>query len=320
MRITKKIKKYNFKRSLVIGPSGIGRVHLRQFYKNKIQYIGVLGKSFKKKRLLQLNIPGFKNLKIENLKSFNDIKKFKPNVISICSPTEKHLDHILKCNNYGNYIIVEKPFIYPKKNKKITNTYEIASKILVNLQKKIAINLPMVSLGNQLLKKEESTFRIKNLKFMYYTKGKQTYENIAIDLLPHAISFLLTINRSLLKSYKIKSVTKNKSDWSCKMNINNIICHFLFKQSTARKESNLFFKINKNYYERKQKLLDGEYITTLIKNKKEIINVKNPMTEYLNFLLKNFKNPKAISHNHRLTLDITRLTDKLLKWSKNLNN
>jgi len=320
LKITKKIKNHNFKRGLVIGPSGIGRVHLRQFYKNKIKYIGVLGKSFKKKRLLQLNTSGFKNLEIENLKSFNDIKKFKPNVISICSPTEKHLEHILKCNNYGNYIIVEKPFIYPKKNKKITNTYKIASNILASLRKKIVINLPMVSLGNQLIKKKETSNKIKNLKFMYYTKGKQTYDNIAIDLLPHAIVFLLTINKSLLKSYEIKSVTKNKSDWSCKMKINNTICHFLFKQSAARKESNLFFKINKNYYERKQKLLNGEYVTTLIKNKKKIINVKNPMTEYLNLLLKNFKNPKAIGRNHRLTLDITRLTDKLLNWSINFNN
>ena len=44
------------------------------------------------------------------------------------------------------------------------------------------------------------------------------------------------------------------------------------------------------------------------------------MTEYLNLLLKNFKNPKAIGRNHRLTLDITRLTDKLLNWSINFNN
>ena len=31
----------------------------------------------------------FDNLKITNLKNFDDIKKFKPQIVSICSPFEK---------------------------------------------------------------------------------------------------------------------------------------------------------------------------------------------------------------------------------------
>ena len=46
-------KKLNFNRALVIGPSGIGNAHIRQYAKNKISKIAILGKSFKKKGLFK---------------------------------------------------------------------------------------------------------------------------------------------------------------------------------------------------------------------------------------------------------------------------
>ena len=76
------------------------------------------------------------------------------------------------------------------------------------------------------------------------------------------------------------------------------------------------FKLNKNSYKRNQKLLDGKYINTIVKNKRKIINIKNPMTEYLNLLLRNFKNSRNVELNHKLVLDITRLTNSLLSWKK----
>ena len=316
MKKIKKIKFNKFKRGLIVGPSGIGQAHFRQYYKNGIREIGVLGKNFNKKRSFQINISKFKDLKITNLKNFNDIKKFKPQIVSICSPFEQHLEHILKCNNHCKYIIVEKPFVWFKKNKKKINTYQVVSNLLNKLKKKITINLPMVSLASQLLKKKEISEKVRVFKFMYFTKGRQVYENIAVDLLPHAISFVLIINRNLLKNFEIKSVKVDKLNWSCKIIINNIICYFLFKQNKERKESSLSFKLNKNSYKRNQKLLDGKYINTIVKNKRKIINIKNPMTEYLNLLLRNFKNSRNVELNHKLVLDITRLTNSLLSWKK----
>ena len=316
MNKIKKIKFSKFKRGLIIGPSGIGSAHFRQYYKNGIREIGILGKNFNKKRSFQINISKFKNLTITNLKNFDDIKKFKPQIVSICSPFEKHLEHILKCNNHCKFIIVEKPFIWFKNNTKKIDTYKIASNLLVKLKEKIMINLPMVSLAGQLLRKKEISKKVRVFKFMYFVKGKQNYENIAVDLLPHALSFISVINGNCLKNFKIKSVKVDKSKWSCKIIINNIICYFLFTQSKERKESTLSFKLNEDFYKRNHKLLNGEYINTINKNKRKIINVKNPMTEYLNLLLNNFENSKNIELNHRLVLDIIRITDNLLSWKK----
>ena len=46
----------------LLGPSGIGRAHFRQYYKNGINEIGVLGKTYNKKRLSQINTSKFKSL------------------------------------------------------------------------------------------------------------------------------------------------------------------------------------------------------------------------------------------------------------------
>ena len=92
-------KKLNFNRALVIGPSGIGNAHIRQYAKNKISKIAILGKSFKKKRTFQLANSTLKKVEIINLKNFNEIEKIKPQVISICSPYEFHLKYLLKLKN-----------------------------------------------------------------------------------------------------------------------------------------------------------------------------------------------------------------------------
>tara|TARA_Y100000590_G_scaffold438567_1_gene561535 strand:- start:10627 stop:11580 length:954 start_codon:yes stop_codon:yes gene_type:complete len=313
----KKNKFSKFKRGLIVGPSGIGRVHFRRYYKSGIREIAVIGKRFNKNRSFPINSTKKNGLKILNLKNFNNIKKFKPELVSICSPFEKHLEHILKCNHYCKYIIVEKPFIWFNNSKRI-NVYKIASIILSKFGNKIMVNLPMVSLAKQLSKKKEIPKKIRVFKFMYFTKGKQIYENIAVDLLPHAISFILAVNGNLLRNFEIKSVKVKKFKWSCKIIINNVICYFLFTQDKKRKESNLFFKLNKNHYRRKQELVNGEYINTLIRNNKKKINIKNPMTEYLNLLIKNTKNTKNTELNHNLVLVITKLTKSLLTW-KNKN-
>ena len=205
--MTQNKKKLNFNRALVIGPGGIGNAHIRQYAKNKISKIAILGKSFKTKRILQLANSTLKKVEIINLKNFNEIEKIKPQIISICSPTELHLKHLLKFKNSKRAFIIEKPFFWlngvgEKDLLRQTNFF------LNIFKKKIIINLPMVSLANQLKNKKAIVRNIKKLKFCYFTKGKNQYNKIAIDLLPHAISFCLSLLKSPLKDFKIIFVKK----------------------------------------------------------------------------------------------------------------
>jgi hypothetical protein len=171
----------------------------------------------------------------------------------------------------------------------------------------------MISLANQLLKKEKIS-HIENFRFNYFTRGKKSYDDIAIDLLPHAISFFLIINKQKLKKFKILSVKKSVSEWRCNIMLNNSNCKFLFKQDKNRKESLLSFKLNKDFYIRKQEKINYEYLTTLIKNYRKIINIKNPMTEYIKKMLNNFQNYSTVKNNNIMTLDTMKLTEELINF------
>ena len=300
-----------FKLGIIIGPSGIGQVHIREFIKYGIRKIGLLGRTFKKNRVLNLKIKSKKDISFFNLRNIKLIKKLKPNVISICSPTEKHYIHINKFSKYCKNLIIEKPLIWIK-NKKVSN-YNYAKEILKNKKTKFFLNLPMISLVEQLIYKEKIK-NIKNIKFSYFTKGKNIYDNIAIDLLPHAVSFVLAFQKKSLKSFRIINVFKSRSLWNCKVMINNLHCYFIFKEDKKRTSSDLSFKINDNFYKRKQIFKNGEYKNSLIKNKNRIIKINNPMSEYLRFMLNNFKNKKQIKKNNNIALNIIKITESLLKF------
>ena len=103
------------KKVLQLGPSGIGKVHLRELIKFNFANIYLLGKKFKKDRVKNLKFKFLRNSKLFNLKNTHEIKKKKFNLISICSPTNLHYKHIKFFKNFSNFLLVEKPLLWIKK-------------------------------------------------------------------------------------------------------------------------------------------------------------------------------------------------------------
>ena len=94
--VIKNVKKIT---GVIIGPSGIGKAHLRELINFGFQNIGIVGKKFKKNRISEL-IVKYKNINFYNLKSVKDIKKIKPKLINVCSPTKYHYDQILTVKKF----------------------------------------------------------------------------------------------------------------------------------------------------------------------------------------------------------------------------
>ena len=61
------MKNKNFNKALIIGPSGIGTVHLRELLRFGFEEIAFLGKSNSKKRTFIVNLKNNKQIKIINL-------------------------------------------------------------------------------------------------------------------------------------------------------------------------------------------------------------------------------------------------------------
>ena len=294
--------------AIIIGPSGIGKVHLRELIKFGVQNIGLVGKKFNKTRTYILSKKN-KKIKFYNLRSIKKIKDLEPNVINICSPTKNHYAHIISAKKLCKSLIIEKPIFWIKNKKK--SNFKTAENLLNNNNNRIFINLPMISLAKQITSKT-NLIKIKKLDFNYFTKGKNTFDNIPIDLLPHALSFLFTLNSNSLKSFNILDIIKNKKFWSCKIMINDCLCKFFFKQDINRKESRLSFKINHDSYLRKQFIKNDIYLNKILKNKKKLINIRNPMTEYLNFILKNLNKKDVLKKNNDITLNSIKIMEKLV--------
>lgn len=306
----KKYKKNRFKTGLVVGTQGIGQAHVREFTNFGINKIGLFGKKFDKNRIKKLKIEKTNLIKFFNLRNFSEIRKFKPKVVSICSPTKLRSQHIHNFSKISKNLLIEKPLIWNNN----FNNYNEAKKVF-KLKNNLIVNLPMISLASQISAKEQIK-KINKINFDYYTNGKNTFKNIPVDLLPHALSFCITILKKNVISYKIARVKQKKLSWNCIIYLNNCKCHFRLRQNKEKKTSKLTFKLNNNRYFRKQIKIKNIYKNLIIKNKKQIIKVKNPMTEYILKSLKNFNNKEYLSHNNKFVLLITKISQELINYKK----
>ena len=301
---------------VVIGPAGIGKAHIRELINYGFQNIYLLGKKFRKERSILLN-KEYKKVNFYNLKLITEIKKIKPEVIHLCSPTKYHYDQILIIKNYCKHLIIEKPIFWIKDKDKDKSNYKVVKNLLNLKSNKIFVNLPMISLATQ-IKKKEKLKKIKKLNFNYFTNGKNKFEDNPIDLLPHALSFLFTLNPKKENNYNIIGVNKKKYSWNCKMIVNECLCKFYFKQDPKSRESILSFKINNDTYLRKSFMKNNVYVNKVLKNEKKLINLKNPMSDYLNLILKNLNKTEVLRKNNDITIKSIQIIEKLINY-KNFN-
>ena len=123
----------------------------------------------------------------------------------MCSPTKYHYDHILIVKNYCKNLIVEKPIFWIK-NGNISNL-QIVKKLFNEKKNNIFVNLPMISLANQIKKKNKYT-KINKFDFKYFTKGKNKFK-ISQQFVVYAHHFYY-IKFNKLNNFKNKNYCKKK--------------------------------------------------------------------------------------------------------------
>ena len=63
---------------------------------------------------------------------------------------------------------------------------------------------------------------------------------------------------------------------------------------------------------RKQSIKNGIYLNKIVINKKKIIDIKNPMTEYLNSIFRNLYKNGMLKKNNDITLSSIKIMEKLI--------
>ena len=264
-----------FKKGLIIGPDGIGQAHIREFINYGINEISILRKNiFKNKEIT--NQKKKTKVKFNFLKTINEIKKFKPEIISICSPHYLHIRHLKKISTFfPKPIIIEKPFLVTK-DMNFKKIEKISNEINNYLKGRLFVNIPMIELTKQI--KRIFKFReIKQIKFKYLTKGKHTNDEILIDLLPHAVSFVLSLQEKKKIKFDLKKFYLNKNKSKIFTVINGTFCEFYLEQNINLKKSLLSFEINKKKFKRIILVKDKIHKNYILYNKKKY-EIKNPLT------------------------------------------
>ena len=293
----------------IIGTSKIAQIHLREFCKKKINKIYIVTRYVKKSKKMIAKFDKIKNniipISLKSLSSLN-CKYY-----SICSPTKIHDNQIeILKKKINSIIIVEKPFIsflkFKKKFKEKLNE-------LKSFNLSIYVNYPMYHLADSFIKKFKFKDKIRTLNVYYQTSGKNTYNEIAEDLLPHALAFLYRfvkkdINKLNFKNHKI-SISKN--NWNCKIKFNKLNFNIYFKQDPNKKKSKFYFEINKKKFIRMLKKFDGNMLN-YIKYKRSLNFIENPMNVSLKLALNCHKIKKPLLTNKKINNFVNNITLKIL--------
>lgn len=264
----------------IIGIRGIGRVYLRELSILGVKKIYILGKSYKSSIRNKILIQKESNLQIIACKSVKDLKSKKLDIICICSPTNTHLKLINEFLKTKSKLIVEKP-LFNLKNLSDKKIKKISKNLFEKYPNKIITNLPLIEYTDSLKKKFIiDKKKIKKIDFKYYTSGKNFYKDIAIDLLPHALSFLLYFYAIEKRYIEIKTKIVKKNIWKIKFTFNKINCTFDFNEKANRKKSILKISLNNKNFLRVQKKNSSRVNRSeeYIKHGKSYKSIKNPMS------------------------------------------
>jgi hypothetical protein len=295
----------------LIGSTKIAEAHLRELIKNGAKEIVIISRSKKKSlEIYEKFKKKFSKVKISTSK-IEILKQKNFDLIDICSTTQVHDEHLKYISRLNSIIVVEKPIISLLKYKE---KYIKFLKQLYRSNEKIIVCYPMLYLSEKFKKIFDFKKQIKIFKFDFLTGGKYKGKKICIDLMPHALSFVIKFfNNFNFKNNKflIKSVIIKKNDWKCEFIFQKIKFNFRLSEKLGRKTS-LSIRLNDQIIKRKTKYQNKKFVNYL-EYKKKIKLINNPMSEFFADLFKNKQNKSYYNNNKELTLCLMEKNYQFLK-------
>ncbi len=299
----------------IIGPGRIGKVYLRELIKLKYSEIFLFGgkkkPDFNKIDFIK-NLVKKKILKIKYYKNLNEKIK-ECSVVCICSPSNTHLKYIKLLENTKVKIIVEKPLISLEDLNKINISKFLFQNILK--KRKVLCSYPVRFYAKE-IKKIIKTKKIKYIKFKYHTTGKNTYEHIPEDLLPHAISFIFEFFKKKVNNLSKFKKNQFKNKWNCTFQIEKTNIIFDFKQNIKAKESKLEIFLNDFKISRYTKSLSNSDLDVFLKINNKKHKIKNPMSENIIYNHNRLIKHKKLLFDYNINYNIILLIKRFIEDEK----
>ena len=274
-------------RVAILGSRGIGFFHTRIFQQLGNEICGVLGTSPVTVKKAVESLSGTYGILPKTYINLDQLMiNEDPDIVSICTPPEYHLDHMKTVLEKGKAVFCEKPIFWHKSINYKEIDYGI--KTLREYSNPILhVNTSNASFISYIRDRIDSAEKIENFNLEFFTNGSCSGYEIAVDLLPHGLSMILEL-------FGMRSITHFsdfafKKSYSCKFNFGNCIVNFNFSQG-KNINKRFAFSINGRKFLRVQQIDENKKYKVYLKDirREELIRVDDPFEVYIKRFLDNY--------------------------------
>ena len=244
---------------IIVGASGIGRIHVREFARAGAKVLGIVGRNRDRAQQTVARLNREFDLDLIAFESLDAALSSDAQAISVCTPHEAHFDQLMEAFSAGKYVFCEKPlfwapsFTYDELTARLDKIAAACEgRLLVNTSNAYFVEAARQNFG---FPKEVEAFGIK-----FHTNGKAEFENIGPDLLPHAFSLALMFRTGGRITNLRKSVEKHS--FACSFDLSGMDCRFDLRCNPDGRK-NFSFSGNGLAIERVQKKISGKYAVFL---------------------------------------------------------
>jgi len=255
----------------ILGASGIGRFHAREFNNLGCEVTAILGSSKKSSKKTAQNLSKSFNINPKPYYRLEKILEQDLDAVSICSPQEFHEQQTRKCLDHNLHVLCEKPFVFNSFYQNSEKAEELL-KYANEKNKVLTVNTQWPSITKYLAKYTDLN-HIKDLKIHMTAINKGV--DMLSDHLPHTNSVLIKLipkgkPENITLPIKDNEQANIKFDYisefgDCKVNF-----YLKFKKE---RPMNVIFSINNEKFTR----TIGENYQQKFIHEKENFNIEDPL-------------------------------------------
>jgi len=294
-------------RVAVLGATGIGRFHVREFARAGAQVVAILGSTPESAACTASKLAReYSDLGVnpKPLSSLDELFAEDLDAVAIATPHHLHQEATLRALLAGLYVFCEKPLFWNPGMSLADAHVLLADLYMAGARDRVCVNTSNASFVRSLRERGLIPCQPRQFEFRLLTVGDDEGKDIGIDLLPHALSLLYECAAPLQCSphTKYDRVFVHSS-------LNNFKASFQFKvvADEARDIKSVFilskypegakrmtFAINDLFFERIQRLdEDGRY-RVYLRTADEEYEVEDPFHAYIRAFLQAVCNRSAM--------------------------
>lgn len=179
-------------RVALLGPSGVGRFHAREFARAGARIVGVLASTPERSRQAAAELGAALGYGIVAFANLEEAIASPVDAVSVCTPPAQHLAAIEAALAAGKYVFAEKPLFWRDGLTEAAAAH-LASALEGRAKGRLLVNTSNVTFLEAYAARYGLPERIHRFAFRFHTHGRFRFDAIGVDLLPHALSLLLAL-------------------------------------------------------------------------------------------------------------------------------